>query len=397
MQRQNLPMRRQQIAKVAIQLASIFTFLGLLVLPKAQEKFNIASYRQLDENRNRAVEPDAGVYSGTILERIYRQGVKFSGEYEKFFNDNYGFRDFLIQFKNQIDFSVFGRLDSVILGSDGFLFSKTTVEEDLLTAERNPASVVQKTQNNILKLREALRQRGVTLVVLLSRDKETIYSDKMRYTTAVRPERTRSEEYVDFFQKHPEIPFIDTKDALLEAKKEYPVFYKTDLHWNSYGAAVVGARLVNLIAELEHSATRWEHPIEIEEKGNFSGTQNLYAATFNPEPETAYEVKTNWNKHGALRLPSPYPFEYLYENPNSASKPLLPTTTIIGNSFSPYYFKTPVPEYFTSLSYVFKGYSRMEALSTLLTPGSKYFILQFSEFDLATYWADDRSWSFLPS
>ena len=39
--------------------------------------------------------------------------------------------------------------------------------------------------------------------------------------------------------------------VLREAEKNYPTQYKTDFHWNSYGATVVYGEIVNLIAQKE--------------------------------------------------------------------------------------------------------------------------------------------------
>ena len=200
--------------------------------------------------------------------------------------------------------------------------------------------------------------------------------------------------YLDFFSKHKEILFLDSKRVLEIARKTTPVYYKTDFHWNTLGASYMGRRIVNFLAEAEGKSRLWTaNPIVTETPG-YSGTQNLYLAIFSPETEISYGVENALSDKFQLLPQPPYPFEF-YTVQKSAKTNLIPKTVIIGNSFSPYFFNTDFPAYFQELGYLFKGHFKATPIDLLIPPGTKYLILQVNEFDLGTYYMEDAVWEFL--
>lgn len=373
---------------------TIGLFMLLMVAPFLQNHVGLIQYRQLDENRNRAEEPDAGVADGTIVERLYRGGVQFSQAYEKFFNDHYGFRDLLIMLKNQLDYSVFRSSDEVLIGRDGYLFLKVAVEDQLVSAQRISDDQLHVIQNNILKFDRYLKSRGIQLISVLCRERETIYGNQVIHATVQFPKRTRAEDHVEFFRAHPELPFIDSRKLLENAKTDEPVFYRTDFHWNAVGAYQVGKVLTNMLAKLEHSKVRWKHPLRIERKPGFGGTLNKHLALLSLKTEDEIDITPRDDHRTDPVLPPPFPFESFYRA--SDPKGLLPPTVILGNSFSPYFFKAGMQDYFQSIGYLFKGNLQVRNPDDFIPPGTKYLVWQFNEFDIGTFYANPAVWNTIP-
>ena len=57
------------------------------------------------------------------------------------------------------------------------------------------------------------------------------------------------EQATHYLKEHTDVNVIFARDALLEAKKQYPVYYKYDSHWNSVGAFVGVQLLTELLQE----------------------------------------------------------------------------------------------------------------------------------------------------
>ncbi len=373
----------------------VLLFFAVLILPGIQQHYSPFTIPALDENRNRLTMPDGEIPDGTLLERIYRRGQSYSSAYEKYFNDHYGFRDFLIRAKNQLDFTLFGHSDTILIGKDNYLFFREQLERDLVTADNVPQATIDQVYNGILKLAEWCRDRKKLFVVLLCREKESIYADKLSNPTVRRPALPASEVYASRFAREPSLLFLDSRDTLLSTRKKLPVFYRTDFHWTTVGAFEVGRDLVDKIASGLGSEIRWRHRLQTEPLRGYSGTQNLYLAIFSPEAETIPEVKHSWEESSFAPVPLPHPFEEVRraKTPGRNSSPLLPPTVIIGNSFTPYFFKTPLPEYFESISYAFKGWLHYMPLERLISPETKVVVLQVNEFDLGTYYANPEIWA----
>ena len=377
-----------------IQLITFLVFFLALCLPSIQQNTGFFKLPSINENRNRIGFPNGGRSSGFLLEHIYNLGVSYTSQYERAYNDNYGFRDFLILAKNQLDFSLFKHSDDIIIGSNGYLFFRDMLEKDLVQSERITDEQLNTIQENIVGFSELLQQKGIRLVVLLCRDKESIYADHILAPTARRPKKVRSESYVEFFAKQKNILFLDSLELLERAKKLTPVYYKTDFHWNTLGAYYMGRRLVNFLAAAEGLPSLWKKEPIIQETPNFSGTQNLYLATFAPATETAFEAKSTLGDRFKLLDQPLFPFEY-YSISKLAKSNMLPKTVIIGNSFSPYFFSTDFPAFFKEVGYLFKGHLSFTSFENLIPEGTKYVVLQVNEFDLGTYYTTAVVWKFL--
>jgi hypothetical protein len=49
---------------------------------------------------------------------------------------------------------------------------------------------------------------------------------------------TRLDQMMSQLRSYPDIPMVDPREALLAMKPQWPIYYKTDTHWNSLGGFV---------------------------------------------------------------------------------------------------------------------------------------------------------------
>ena len=90
----------------------------------------------------------------------------------KWFNDHFGFRDFLIRSKTQIDYSVFGMSTRIHVGSDGWLFYRSVMDVEKPKFEKILETVKEENGANFdtdltaENLKEALKDKDNTTYCL---------------------------------------------------------------------------------------------------------------------------------------------------------------------------------------------------------------------------------------
>ncbi len=132
----------------------------------------------------------------------------------------------------------------VLLGKDNWLFYKSSIEgehpiwdymginhfseEELLRITAN----LQNTQKYFEE------ERGIPFYIVTIPNKEIVYSEYMPDTIIRLNEVSRGQQLSEYVEQNTALPYLDLRYALLEAKEDYPTYYRTDSHWNYYGAYV---------------------------------------------------------------------------------------------------------------------------------------------------------------
>ena len=136
----------------------------------------------------------------------------------------------------------------VLVGEDGWLF---TTEE--FQAHPDAAEAAEENLEIILSVRDTLAAEGIALVVVVLPAKASVYEEALGRYTLPDAARARYEGLRGELLEHGVVA-PDVLGALLEAKREAPVFLRTDTHWTPFGASVA--------AELVAREVRTEVPFE---------------------------------------------------------------------------------------------------------------------------------------
>jgi hypothetical protein len=122
------------------------------------------------ENRNLAQYP--------ALEWRNFKNASFFTQLESYFNDHFGFREWLILKRHEFDATAFRRVrPDLVRGKDDYIFYKSIVERYLpdLFAKFPREYMV----DVFMQLNEKLAQRGIKMVVMIYPNKELIYHEKL--------------------------------------------------------------------------------------------------------------------------------------------------------------------------------------------------------------------------
>jgi hypothetical protein len=186
---------------------------------------------QKNEKRLPATKP-VWIWQKTIVENYFPK-------LETYFNDVFPFRYSLIELYTSIYFKigVSVKPDNIKIGKNGFLFLGNNISRviDFITGKNLfTGNELKKWNNSFEYKKKYLEQRGIAFHLIFVPCKHSIYSEYLP-DFIIPSDHNRLQQLID---SKPDYHIINTKQALLNAKKEWgdQLFYKSDSHWTEIGA-----------------------------------------------------------------------------------------------------------------------------------------------------------------
>lgn len=220
------------------QVFTIVLFCLVICLPMIDQTLGIVPRNASTEKRLFTEAPRLG----------FENLKKFPSLYETYYNDSFGFRNILIKsnFLLRVKLlNVSSPIPKVIIGSEGWLYyNSDTVPKDGVTFKdfRGLAPFSGAQLERILKNTEAYRRTVMAInpnaafVLVVPPNKNTIYPEHLpSRITRVYP-KTRLDQIIEYFSGRSSVEIVDIREILVRAKSNYPTYFKTDTHWNEYGA-----------------------------------------------------------------------------------------------------------------------------------------------------------------
>lgn len=169
------------------------------------------------------------------LDRHIRTLKQFPEKFEAFFNDHFPYRDRLIRWNNLAKLRYLGISPhaNVTLGRNQewlFLTYEHAGNNPRKSRPFSPGELERCKQ--LIDTHVALAAKaGAKYILLITPDKQTVYPELYP-----RKRNIRYEQLLDYMHARSDVPFPDLRGPLSRAKAEHDVYYKTDSHWNEYGA-----------------------------------------------------------------------------------------------------------------------------------------------------------------
>jgi alginate O-acetyltransferase complex protein AlgJ len=220
----------------------IVTFVFFLLLPLLDLVFHLDPTRPPSENRLLAALPAPP--TGMAGLKTYTAG------WEAYFNDHFGFRKVLVMWHNKMKWSLFKEKNAreVLIGTDGWMFmTGNQMVEHFRGALQLTDQELSDWQHLLEHRRDWLAQRGIKYIFVLAPDKQSIYPEYLPGWLKDLGGRTKADQFFAYMKAHSTVPVLDLRPVLLAAKKETPVFQKTDTHWNEFGAFVACEALIRTL------------------------------------------------------------------------------------------------------------------------------------------------------
>jgi hypothetical protein len=225
----------------------IALFLAAILLPSLQMRFRF--YAEFDnlENRELAEFPSLQNF-GT---------GRFAGQLNAYLNDHFGFRPDLIRWNCLLRMRLLGTspIPIVIPGRDSWLFycaeavpDGNTLNDYLGTIPLSGEELTELRQR-LEANREAFAQRSIPYLVVIAPNKMTVYGEYLPARQGAKRRATRLDQLREAIGRGTPLPVLDLSRVLVSARSEWPLYYKTDTHWNRFGAYLGYCEIMRKLGE----------------------------------------------------------------------------------------------------------------------------------------------------
>lgn len=219
----------------------ISLFILIIVFPYINSLMHIVKDEQLSGAMIIYDKPKFTVsdyYSGTYQEK-----------FEKYYLQNFPYRNLFIKNYNQIRYNLFNKNTSVIIGKEHYLFEELYINEYLgIQTENADTEKVNSIINDLKIINNICEENGKKLYVIITPSKADFCCDYIpdRYKKNL----VNNTRYYDVITRKLEsinIEFFDSNKWLRENSIETPIFYKTGIHWSYVASTYVLKDFINQI------------------------------------------------------------------------------------------------------------------------------------------------------
>lgn len=214
-----------------------------LVLPQGLALLGVSEGPQAVENRLKAPLPAASL-AVTDFQGYARQLARA-------YSETFPFRDAMIRTANRLKLSVFGDSPSksVIVGRDGWLFVNMEMAlEDWLAVIPYTEADLQAAVDCMRVRRDWLARRGAAMLVVIAPNKSSVYGEFLPASMHKIGNVSRLDQLAKAMREA-QVPFLDLRPALAAAKSVRRAYWKTDTHWNGWGAFMGASAIVEALRE----------------------------------------------------------------------------------------------------------------------------------------------------
>jgi alginate O-acetyltransferase complex protein AlgJ len=229
--------------KRLLALLSVTLLLLPLILPQGLALLGVSEGPGAVENRLKTPLPPLS---------LARDNFKaFAKQLTSAYGETFPFRDQMIRTANIIKLALFKESpsQSVIVGRDGWLFfPKEMALEDWLGLGHYKPEELARIAALMQERRDWLAARGAAMLVVIAPNKASVYGDFLPASLHKLTPETRLDQLGEALRQAG-VPFLDLRAALLEARAVRRAYWKTDTHWNGWGAFKGSAAIVEALRQ----------------------------------------------------------------------------------------------------------------------------------------------------
>jgi hypothetical protein len=355
-----------------IKISMIFFFMVFIYAAIIQFFFPVINIKSVNESRTKVEWPQQSLWTGL------RNGTGYATTIERFFSDHFPLRDVMLRSLGQFEYSVLGRSREVIIGKDGWLSDKKVLAEQLHQLDRVNDEQIKESVIQLKRLQNWLHAKGVDFLVVIVPMKPTIYQGKFPERYVQRPEQTGLQRFQKALDNN-DIPFLDVLSILNEHQSESPLFYKTDMHWNTAGISYVATAIVNHFSSKILGKSIWDERI-IKSEHEFSGAELATMPLLFPKSEIT-QTWASSNQGYTERMVGNGETAIKVYTGTDKTRALLPPSIMFGNSFMLEYPIVGYHNYFSESARVL-DYQFFSNVLDYIKPEHKIFILHIYETQL---------------
>lgn len=240
-----LASRRRLSLKRLVNGILTFVFILVIFFPLVDRIFTLSGQSRLVEKRKMTKKPE---FRWDML-------FRYLNDYTSYYNDYFSFRSDLIFINNLLKVKIFNMSPTpkVLIGKEGWLFyDKPGTQPGTVDYYR---SLTLFTPQELEQWKKVLEQRcqwlaarGILYLFIIVPNKNTIYPEFMPDRIRKAQQQSRFGQLKEYLENYSIVRPLDLRQALIEAKSQYPVYSKTDSHWNDFGAYIAHREIINYIS-----------------------------------------------------------------------------------------------------------------------------------------------------
>ncbi len=173
--------------------------------------------------------------------KLYNQDGSFNSKYfsdvEKWFDDNLGLRDILVEANGKAKYYLFDKLNSMRLGANGELapFSSLADYQHTNLLSEDKIDEIAKAYQTVF---DYLSSQGIQVYYVQCWDKHTIYPEQYTDTIQVFGNVSRSDQVEQALIEKTDLDVVPIKDTLINLKGKYNLYgtWAEPWHWVHRGA-----------------------------------------------------------------------------------------------------------------------------------------------------------------
>lgn len=173
---------------------------------------------------------------------------------DAYLNDHFGFRNTCIRINNQINYSLYDRLNAreIVVGKDQVMFEESYIV-GYFGRNAIPAEQIVQRLESLQLLSDTLRKLNKTFLFVVSPGKASYYSEAIPDHMTGSKDSSNYELFSARAGAYPEINIIDFRALFLQLKNTspYPLFPKFGVHWAPYGVELAADSIFNIIESVD--------------------------------------------------------------------------------------------------------------------------------------------------
>ena len=265
----------------------------------------------------------------------------YTKDFEEWFEDQFSIRQVLTRFKSLMDFHLLDKSSlphKVVMGKNKELFpSSEFILDDFMGEMELTQPQRVSIRKNIMERVNYMESLGKNYFLLLPPSKQTIYADEMpfKYRKFRNADSTMLSQLMFFLSTDSVISnyVCDPRPVILsKAKEKQRLYFKSDIHWNSYGAFYGYQEFFKLIARKVPALNPYQlSDFMVTKSIDYEADLARMLMLFKDEPRTRYVFNLkNGHKFKQEVSLGAYDFPIFYTSIPDSS---LPTALVFRDSY----------------------------------------------------------------
>ncbi len=233
--------------KSYMQTAFIVIFFGLIGIPLVMVELQRG---RIVETENRIAAPMAELFeeNGSFNEH-------FSEDFGEWFNDNIGYRSFMVNAYSRIQYYLFGNIvvnSNLYPGPHGELnYATEDMIRDYQHENLYSEKYLQKAAAGMQSLSDYAKAQGAQFYYFQCWDKHSVYPEYFPESVVQSPSESKTDGIVRALEQYSDVNVISPKQELIFEKAVNPTYsvWGDPAHWNDRGAYIGYRKLMETINE----------------------------------------------------------------------------------------------------------------------------------------------------